>query len=330
MNAFVTGATGFLGRHLVEQLQANGWKVTALCRSPQKASKTGLKDVDWRIGSLTDLESLRRAMPEQPDAVFHLAGDTSTWSLNNKRQYRTNVTGSANMAQVALEKHASRFIHTSSIAVYGFHDVTIDENSEKRGADCPVPYCRTKYLGEEAVRERMKEGLDAVFLNPGAIIGPYDEHNWVQFFDLIQQQKLPGVPPGSATCCYAPEVAGAHLNAFVHGRTGENYILGGPDASFLEIAQWIGKRLKKPVPDSAIPSWVLKMLGHFSSGISHFTRKEPSVTIEKADMVCADMLGSSDKAMRELHYKADMPLTDMLEATYQWWSGTEEKAQKAA
>jgi len=330
MIAFVTGATGFLGQHLVQQLLANGWKVTALCRSPQKAANLGLEHVNWQTGSLTDIDSLRRAMPYKPDAVFHLAGDTSTWALNNKRQYKTNVTGSANLAQVALEKQTSRFIHTSSIAIYGFHDERIDENSEKRGADCPVPYCRTKYLGEEAVRERIKDGLDAVFLNPTAIIGPYDEHNWVQFFDLIQQQKLPGVPPGSVTCCFAPEVASAHLNAFVHGRTGENYLLGGPDARLIEIAHWIGQRLDKPVPERALPGWLLKTLGHASSAFSYFTRKEPSVTIEKADLVCADVLGCSDKAVRELHYKADIPLAEMLEATYQWWAVQADNKQPVA
>ncbi len=85
-SAFVTGATGFLGRHLVEELCRQGWKVTAFCL-PSDDSTLLPAGVTVALGNITDIESLRAGMPPAPDVVFHLAGNTSTWSGNARQQY---------------------------------------------------------------------------------------------------------------------------------------------------------------------------------------------------------------------------------------------------
>ncbi len=326
MHAFVTGATGFLGRHLVEQLLLQGWKVTALCRNSSASYQCSHGTIHWKTGHLNSIQSLRGAMPESVDAVFHLACDTSTWSLNHRRQYQTNVIGTQNLAKVALENHAIRFIHTSSIAVYGFHDDAVDEHSEMRGMDCPVPYFRSKYLAEEVIREYIKKGLDAVILNPTAIIGPYDSQNWVRLFDAIEQGEIPGIPPGKKSFCYAEDVAKAHIQAFIHGRCGENYILSGIDADFTYLYRWLSQRLKQPVPTRVIPSWLLKTYGLAHNILSHITRKEPAFSLETAYIVSANVTANSDKAKRELQYKPSLSLDAMLEKTYQWWLTKQHKA----
>lgn len=319
MHAFVTGATGFLGKHLVHQLISQGWKVSALCRNNRNLSSYPVPGIEWKQGKLQNIQSLRRAMPEKVDAVFHLAGDTATWSLQHRRQYQTNVLGTQNLAKVAIEKRAIRFIHTSSIAVYGFHDDIVDEHSEMRGIDSPIAYYRSKYLAEEVIRENIKKGLDAVILNPTVMLGPHDKQNWIQLFEKIRHDELPRIPPGKKSFCYAEDVAKAHIQAFVHGRCGENYILSGPSADLLQVCQWIARRLNKAVPTHSVPAWLMKLVGMMGSIFSHLTRKEPKISFEKAHILCSSIEASSEKAHRELQYKNTKTIEDMLEATYQWW-----------
>src|SRR5207244_2429844 len=100
-------------------------------------------------------------------------------------------------------------------------------------------YMHTKALAEEEVRAGIGRGLDAVFLNPANIIGPYDRHNWARLILLAAAGKLPTIPPGRGSFCHATEVARAHLAAAERGRTGENYILAGADASFADVFRTI-------------------------------------------------------------------------------------------
>ncbi|MGK0444669.1 MAG: nucleoside-diphosphate-sugar epimerase [Bermanella sp.] len=325
MHAFVTGATGFVGQHLIEYLLSQGWQVTALYRNECKIYQLEHGHIQWQLGALHDIHSLRRAMPESVDAIFHLASDTSTWSLNHRRQYQTNVMGTQNLAKVALEKNAIRFIHTSSIAIYGFHDGAVDEHSEKRGIDSPVAYYRTKYLAEEVIHEYIKKGLDAVILNPAAIIGSKDSNNWVRLFNCIDDGTLPGIPPGRKSFCFVEDVAKAQIQAFIHGRCGENYILSGPSADFSEVYHWVAKQLNKKPPAHVIPSWLLKYSGFAQSLFSHITRKEPAVSLETAYILCANVTGDCEKAQRELQYKNQTSLEDMLQRTLDWWQSEREQ-----
>jgi nucleoside-diphosphate-sugar epimerase len=319
MHAFITGATGFIGKHVIKQLIAQKWHVTALCRDLSSIQNYPTKGIHWKQGSLQDIESLRLAMPQSVDSVFHLAADSSTWRLHHRRQYQVNVNGTKNMAKVALEKKAIRFIHTSSLAVFGFHDQIVDEHSEMRGIDSPIAYYRSKYLAEEIIREYIRKGLDAVILNPAAVVGPYDKQNWIRLFESIQSNHLPGIPPGSKSFCYVEDVAKAHIQAFVHGQCGENYILSGPNTNLYEVCHWIYKRLNKLPPNRVLPSWVFKIIGQTLSLFSYFTRKEPSMSSEQALIVCTHVKASSVKAHRELQYRCTHSLEDMLEITYTWW-----------
>ena len=330
MHAFITGATGFLGQHLLEQLCAQNWKVTALYRQqetlPHLDEQLKSRKIQWVKGNIEDIQSLRQAMPESVDAVFHLAANTSTWGLMHRRQYQTNVLGTQNMAKVALEKRAIRFIHTSSSCVYGSHEDTIDELSEMLAVDHPVAYYRSKYLAEEAIREAIKLGLDAVILNPCPVIGPYDKNNWAQAFDIVSNDYLSSAPPGSQSFSDAQDVAKAHIQAFVHGHTGENYILSGPDSSLLEIFQWICTRLNKEAPQASLPTLAIKSVGFLGSMLSLITRKEPHVSWDKAQILCSNSIASCEKASRDLQYRPSKSIDQMLENCFAWWLTQQDNA----
>ena len=323
MHAFITGATGFLGQHLLEQLSNQGWKITALYRQQDTLTPVLERfkgaNIHWVKGNTEDIHSLRLAMPESVDAVFHLAANTSTWGLIHHRQYQTNVLGTQNMSKVALEKRAIRFIHTSSSCVYGAHEDIIDELSEMHAVDHPVAYYRSKFLAEEAIREAIKLGLDAVILNPCPVIGTYDKNNWAQVFSIVANDHLSSAPPGKQSFCDAQDVAKAHIQAFVHGHTGENYILSGPDSSLLEIFQWICHRLGKEAPQASLPSWAIKFVGFIGSMLSLISRKEPHISWDKAQILCSNSIVSCEKACRDLQYRPNKTIEDMLEDSFNWW-----------
>ncbi len=315
--AFVTGATGFLGINLVTELKEAGWRVVTLHRPTSKLKFLKPLGVTLAEGSINDKDSLRRAMPEAPDAVFHVAANLSLEKKGDARQTRDNVEGTRNVIDVALEKHARRFIHTSSVAAYGLQEATISETLRSTALAAPINYSRTKFLAEEEVRAGVKRGLDAVILNPANIIGPFDTHGWARIIRLVATKKLPGVGSGGGAFCHVREVAKAHVAAVERGRTGENYLLGGVHASYREIATIAASLTGGGAPRRAMPIWLINVLGWILPLLSKLTGRPPDITPEVALMLSLDFTVDSSKAERELGYH-QAPLREMIEDSCRW------------
>jgi nucleoside-diphosphate-sugar epimerase len=324
---FVTGATGFLGLNLVRHLTELGWKVIALHRA--RSNLTYLQRFPVRLveGQIEDSASLERALPDGVDVVFHVAADVSFWSRNNARQTRTNVDGTRNVVAASRRRGVKKLIHTSTTSVYGFPTEPFDETAPHLGKHSWFNYMRTKTLAEEEVRHGIARGLDAVLLNPANVIGPFDLNNWSRLIRLAAAGKLSRVPPGRASFCHAAEVARAHVAAVQNGRTGENYILGGADATYAEVVRIIAELLHQPVNVRTVPPFWLRAAGRVLSWTSHLSRKEPVLTPESAAFLSASLLCRSDKAIRELNYRP-VPLRTMLEDCHRWL--VEEGLLKAA
>ncbi len=315
--AFVTGATGFLGINLVQELLAQNWQVTAIKRSRSQTKYLDPLNINLVTGDVENVDSLRAAVPHQVDAVFHVAASTNLWSKYNQRQYKTNVEGTRNIIKVALEKEAGRFIHTSSIAAYGIHQDQVREDTLSNALDSGINYHVTKYLSENDVKQAVSGELDAVVLNPAHIVGPYDTHNWVQIFKNVYRQSMPGIPPTLGCFTYAPEVAKVHIKAYEKGVKGENYLLGGVEASMLEFVNFIERFLDKPISMKTTAPWILQLATKLYQLGALFTGKEPLLTPEKTKLLTHNVRCDDSKARQQLDFQA-VPLETIVEKTCHW------------
>lgn len=319
MKAFVTGATGFLGINLIKLLIEQRWEVVAFSRPGADRSALTSLPIDWREGQLVSKNDIEQAIDNDIDVIFHLAGDTNMWAKNDARQFEVNVTATQYLLEVAVSKHIAKFIHTSSISAYGFHDDVITESTPSKAMSSNVNYLKTKFLGEQLVKRAvLNDALNAVIINPCAIIGAYDKHNWSQLFGLIKDNQLPGVPKGEGSYCHVKEVAKAHISAVTKGQAGHNYILAGVDHSFLEVVNLIAEMVDRPKYKKTVSPFILKTIGWGSYWLSKVTGKEPHMTPEKATMVSKRVVAKSDKAVSELGYNDKVPLTTMLKECYDW------------
>lgn len=315
--AFVTGGTGFIGRHLIEQLTAAGWRVTALHRKTSDLSDIARFPVDLVAGDVTDPASLREATPHGVDAVFHLAADTSMWARHNQRQTRINQGGTRNMVKAALVAGAKRFVHTSTWNVYGLEQGEISESSPQLGGRSWINYDRSKFLAEEQVRAGLARGLDAVIVNPAHVLGRYDCRGWARLIIAAHQRWLPGVPPGAGTFVNAEAVARAQIAAAARGRTGQNYLLGGADATFVELFEVINRVTGAKVPLRPLPPLLFRLGARIETALAAALGREPEATPEGVAIACARARVVSDRAERELgHCSPD--LTTMVEDSWRW------------
>jgi len=166
-SALVTGATGYVGSHLVTALVADGWEVRASGRRPRPG---GLPDgIEYRPADLADDDL--GALVDGATHVFHLAGASSSRSDDDEMR-RTNVVGTGRLVTAAASAGIARFVHMSSTSVYGEEvqlDLPVREDVEvhpSRG------YGKAKWGAEEAVWAAADDGLAAVVLRPVSVYGP--------------------------------------------------------------------------------------------------------------------------------------------------------------
>ncbi len=315
--ALVTGANGFLGLNLVEQLCAAGWEVDALV---QPGTDTALIDrfpVRLVPASITDAGSLSSALRPGLDTVFHLAASTSVWRRRDAEQAQVNIEGTRNVARAALAAGAGRLVATSTWNTYGVGRAEISEESDQLGGASTINYVRTKFRAEEELRAAGRDGLAVVILNPGHMIGRYDTRNWGRIIRMLDTGTLPGVPRLRGSFCHGAAVAAAHIAAAERGRPGCNYLLPGVEASFAEVIGIAAELLGRPVPTRTVPTWMLMLMARAKVLRAAITGQEPDLTPDGVALMANDPRIASDRAQRELGY-SPVPLREMLEDACHW------------
>lgn len=320
-HAFVTGGTGFLGMNLIEQLTEQGWQVTAMHRKQSNIEPLKRFGVQFVESTLHEPERLQEVIPTKVDAVFHVAANISMWRARRKQQFLDNVIGTRNMVNAACANEAGVFVHTSTWATYE-HSDAITEQSPQVGPHAKRHYARTKYMAEQEVKDGMRKGLKAVIMNPAHIIGAYDRSGWSRMIRMVHEGTLPGVPPGSGAFAHARQVALAHIKAAdlaIAGdiAPGEHYLLGGVNASFLEVIQTIGQLTQRPVPSRAVPGVVLRAKALLNDVQAMRDQKEPDLTPEGALGVIGQHQITSSKAKDELGFEA-ISLREIFGDAHQW------------
>lgn len=316
--AFVTGSTGFIGLNLIEQLVADGWHVTAMHRRGSPVERLDEFPMVRRAeADLLDPEAVHSALPQDVDAVFHVAGDINTWAHRNAAQTALNVGGTRNVVEAALQRGARRFVLTSSVSAYGRHDRPIDETTPSNAPRSRVNYERSKWEAEEIARDACGRGLHATIINPCAVLGPRDTRSWAAMFFAVRDGKIKALPPGGVMFNHSREVARAHVAAAERGRAGENYLLPGEYASFEEFFRMMAELLEVRLDARRAPTPVLRSIGWLQSVAARFTGRPPEITPELAAMLCSSIRCETDKAERELGYRR-VPLRTCLEDSFEW------------
>jgi dihydroflavonol-4-reductase len=287
-----------------------------LHRRPQALAALAGVAVKPVMGDVTDLASLNSAV-KGCAAVFHVAASTNMWKRNNAAQWTTNVEGTQNVIKSALDAGVKRFIHTSSVAVFGLSEVMLNEQSPLLARDSWISYARSKTAADDAVMAAVGQGLPALIMNPTHLMGPGDTHSWARLIRLIDQQKLPGLPPGAGSFADGRAVARAHVAALSKGQVGERYLLGGTQASFVELAQLVAQQLGRPLPSRVMPAAVLKVYAKSLEWISYLTGKEPEMTPEGAALTSHKMTCDIAKAQRELGLHVT-PMAQLVSETLAW------------
>lgn len=319
-HCLVTGANGFLGMNLVEQLTKARRRVIALCQPGTDFRCLGRFPVDLIECDIRDAASVASAIPQKLKAVFHTAAITSLWSRQRAVQREVNVAGTRHVVHACLQREVRKLIHTSTWNTYGLGHRAISEATQQSGGLSAISYVQTKYLAEEEVRRGVEQGLDAVIINPCHIMGRYDTHNWGRMFKMVAQGRLPGIPPVRGSFCHAEAVALAQLVAADRGRQGENYLLPGVEASFAEVVAIIAELVRRPPPRWQVPVSAFRAIVYTKTALALLTGKEPDLTPDALALMLNEPRIQTDKAERELGYRR-VPLRTMLEDSHQWLAG---------
>jgi nucleoside-diphosphate-sugar epimerase len=306
MKYFVTGATGFIGSHLVPKLIGQGHAVTCLVRTPAKAKF--LKDIGATLaqGDVTDKASLS-ALLRGMDGVFHLAGMYELGHEYHDRMRAINVDGARNIFEAALEAGVPRIVHTSTIGVFGnTHGKLPDETYRVAKSELSSEYERTKWAAHyEVALPMIQRGAPIIITQPGAVTGRGDTSPLAQIFAMFLQ-RMPvmfGAKSG-VTWAHVDDIADGHILAMEKGRIGESYILAGPAMTYRESMRVFEEISGLGAPKVWLPGWAA---GATSSlfGVLERTFNAKLMFSSEALSTLNDytFYGSADKAKRELGWQ---------------------------
>jgi dihydroflavonol-4-reductase len=318
MKVAVTGASGHIGNCLVKELKKHGAEIKVLVYN--SSNDPHEMDVELIRGNLLEPESLVN-LCEGVDVVFHLAAQIAIENKSSEQVYETNVTGTKNMIKAANHSRVRKFIHFSSIHAFqiGSPDQLLDESRSLVKSN-KIIYEFTKAEGEREVMKAVKEGLNAVILNPTAVIGPFDYKGSLlgQALLKIYQNKLPFMISGGYNWVDVRDVVSASINAIESGRKGENYILSGEFCTLQELSAMISKISGCKIP-VIVPVSLARLACPFFKVYSSVTNTQPLYTNQSLDILVNSPSNISNaKARRELGYEPQ-PLEQTLRDTFNWY-----------
>jgi nucleoside-diphosphate-sugar epimerase len=227
MRFFITGATGFIGGHLVRKLVAEGHDVVALVRDPERAIGLEGPGVEVVRGDVLDPGSLRAPLAGA-DGAFHLAAWYRVGVQDASLAEDINVLGTRNVLEAAGEAGVKKIVYTSTIAVFGDTRGRVVQASHRYDGPWLSEYDRTKWIAHFEVAVPMAAaGLPLVIVQPGYVYGPGDHSNVGDVLRDYLRRRLPVKPVQGGCWAHVDDIAHGHLLAMERGSIGESYVMGG-------------------------------------------------------------------------------------------------------
>ncbi|MDR1728955.1 MAG: NAD-dependent epimerase/dehydratase family protein [Acidobacteriota bacterium] len=318
----VTGATGFIGSHVVRQLLRRGDRVRILARNSSRKSNIAAFGCEVAIGDLKDPNSMMRCV-QGCGRVYHVAADYRLWARDPQEIYDNNVAGTRNLLSACCEAAVGKVVYTSSVGTIGMrHDGgTADEDSPVGLDDMIGHYKRSKFMAEQVAFEFARSGLPVVIVNPTTPIGPGDlkpTPTGKIILDFIRG-RLPAYVDTGLNLVGVEDVAAGHLLAEEKGDVGERYVLGGENWSMKEILDGLAAILHRRAPRFRIPwavAWLAGCTDDFVEGT--LLRREPHIPLEGVRMARHKMYVSGEKARKGLGY-APQPVANALRAAVDYF-----------
>jgi len=374
----VTGGTGFFGHNLVAALLKDsrvaiirvyarnpppteatlsdysedeplmGWNTREPCRKEDRVYRSAVPNevfshnrVHFHKGDITDREALGKVMRDC-HVVFHACGDTRWWNAIEEQQFETNVTGTVNALELAIQAPTvTRFIYTSTVDVMGTAG-GYQMNEHQHGRPFDYHYAVTKSKADSFVlnhAEDPRQGMRITIIRPGSMLGPWDvTDQYGRLFKELKHRTMLGVPCGGTSVCHVEDVARAHIAAaFAPQLEHIVYVCAGKNMTYRQLFRVMRSQMESyqdshatdadrlgmccgpceviPRPVLVAYGWACELYSNLISG------KEPEVNPGMARYLSEFAFYLSTRAEEELGYPSQSPLRweEALADSYNWY-----------
>ena len=336
MQALVTGGTGFIGSHLIDELLEQGYDVRVLRRNTSNITLLQDKKLSFVVGDLADTVSLVRAC-QDVDVVFHVAALPRDWGPE-KTFFEVNFDGTKNILDACVQKKIPRFVFMSSAAVYGFPK-TQQPITEEYQKNPTAKYGESKLCAERLLwGYGMKHNITVSAIRSPVVIGPRDRLIALFLIKALQQGRLFYIGDGNQTISISDGRDVAHclrLAGESQKANGQVYNVKSFDSTPRQLIGTLAERLQFPVPKTHRSYLVAYVLGSIVEGIWMLRGKEnPPFTRHKVKVMGSPRLLDITKATRELNYTPRYTFAATIDDVVSWYlmltQGSSTETQKSS
>ena len=316
MKTLVTGGTGFIGSNLVKQLLKKRWKVRLLTRK-----SISIKNVDCFVGDIMDKKAVEKAVKDV-EVIFNLAGVLPFHLMPDKNYFDVNVQGVKNLLEACRGKQIKRFVHVSTVGIYGSSGSRIIDENSKLNLDSV--YAKSKAKGEKLVTDYSKKyNLPFVIIRPTIGYGPFDTRpGFLNLFKIAQKGWLIPIGKGENffhTVFVENLVDALILAAIKKEALGQDFIIGdNPCPRMLDILKKIARIESFKLPPFYLPILLVNLFAKFGDFLLMLGLKFPLYST-RVKFLTENRRYSIEKAKKILNFHPRVNLDEGLTRTYIWY-----------
>ncbi len=294
----VTGATGLVGSHLIQQLIKKNQSVRAMYRNTIP-TYSGADKVDWVKGDIIDIASLEDAM-QNVQQVYHCAAIVSFNPSKRNELYKVNIEGTANVVNACISNGIKKLLFVSSVAALGRIrvDKSIDETMNWTPETSNSEYGKTKYMAELEVWRGMGEGLEVAVVNPVIILGAGDWNSGSSSIFKSAYDEFPWYTSGMSGFVDVLDLVNAMIAIMQSTITGERFIISGHNAYYKDVFAIIAKYFGKKVAQKNVTPFIAAIVWRLEAIKAIFTGKDPLLTKETAKTAQAVVNFNNNKLLK--------------------------------